>query len=79
MSLLKVENLKATLDDATVLDGLSFEIEEKGVYVILSKSSSQRTTLAKALAGIAELDGGKIFYKENELCGGKKVMPLKQK
>ena len=79
MSLVKVENINVIVDNKTVLDNLSFEIEEKGVYAILAKSALQRTTLAKALAGIAELDGGKIFYKDNELCGGKKGNAVKAK
>lgn len=67
MSILKTENLKITLDGAMAFEDISFEIGQKGIYAILGKSELARTTLAKALAGIVECDGGDIFYKDVRL------------
>ena len=38
MSLLKVENVSYRESETLLLDGLSFEINEKGIYAILSKN-----------------------------------------
>ena len=79
MSLLKVENLKATLDGNLLLKDVAFEIEEKGIYAILGKSEAERTALAKSLAGILKTDGGRILYKDNELSNSKKGNAIKAK
>ena len=79
MSILKAENLKVSVDDEVVLDGLSFEIDEKGIYVILSKSALETTTLARALAGIVAPDEGSISYKDIDLSDKKSGKALKSK
>ena len=79
MSILKTENLKVSVDNEAVLDGLSFEIEEKGIYVILSKSALEMTTLSKALTGIEELDEGSVFYKDISLSDKKNAKTIKSK
>lgn len=79
MSLLKVENLKITVDGASVIEDVSFEIEEKGIYVILGKNEFERTLLAKALAGVTALTGGSIFYKDIELSNKKQSKKLRTK
>ena len=79
MSILKTENLKIALNGKALLDGLSFEIDEKGIYAILAKTSDELTALANALAGVIELDGGSIFYKDNELTTKKSGRALKAK
>jgi ABC-2 type transport system ATP-binding protein len=77
--ILKAENLSASENGNLVLDGVSFEIEEKGIYVILSKSEDERNALSKALAGILKLDGGSILYKDIELSDKKEGRALKAK
>ena len=77
--ILKAENLSASENGNLVLDGVSFEIEEKGIYVILSKFADERNALSKALAGILKLDGGSILYKDTELSDKKEGRALKAK
>ena len=79
MSLLKVEKLRVSVDGVTVIQDVSFEIEEKGIYAILGKSEAERTALAKSLAGILKTDGGRILYKDNELSNSKKGNAIKAK
>ena len=77
--ILKAEDLRASENGKCVLDGVSFEIEEKGIYVILAKSAEERSALARALAGALTLDGGSIFYKDIELSDKKDGRALKAK
>ena len=79
MSLLKVEKLRVSVDGLTVIQDVSFEIEEKGIYAMLGKSEAERTALAKLLAGILKTDGGRILYKDNELSDSKKGNAVKAK
>ena len=79
MSLLKVDNLKMSAEEKNLLDGLSFEINEKGIYVILSRSSLELTALAKALAGVTVPEDGTVFYKDIELSNKKQGKKLRTK
>ena len=79
MSILKTENLKMSIDKEVVLDELSFEIDEKGIYVILSKSALETTTLARVLAGILTPDEGSVSYKDIDLSDKKNGKALKSK
>lgn len=72
MSLLNVENLKASVE-GIVLDGVSFEIDKKGIYAILGKSSEEKNMLARVLAGTVEASDGKIFYKDEEFVGENQI------
>ena len=79
MSILKIENLNVSADNEILLDGLSFEIDKKGIYAILAKSSELLTVLANVLSGVISPDGGSIFYKDIELTENKKGKELKSK
>ena len=67
MSLLTVNDIKASESGTILLDGLSFEISEKGIYAILAKNKKAKTLLARVLAGISELDSGEIIFKDTAL------------
>ena len=47
MSILSVKNLKVTDDGKNIVDDVSFDIDQKGIYAILGKSGSGKTELAK--------------------------------
>ena len=79
MSLLKVENISYRESETLLLDGLSFEINEKGIYAILSKNKKAKTALAKALSGVVTLSGGKIIFKDVELSQRKDGIAAKAK
>ena len=64
MSIYRVESLKVIHEKKMVLEDISFDIEEKGVYAILGKSAHARYILAKTLAGIIPIESGNIFYKD---------------
>lgn len=79
MSILKIENLNAFADNKILFDGLSFEIDEKGIYVILAKTSEELSTLANALGGVVKVDSGTISYKDIQLSNKRNGRELKSK
>ncbi|MCH4823849.1 ABC transporter ATP-binding protein [Gramella lutea] len=66
--ILSIQNLKKSYKsgskDLTVLEDISFEIEEKETFAIIGPSGSGKTTLLGLCAGLDQPDSGSI-----ELCG----------
>ncbi|CAL66914.1 ABC transporter ATP-binding protein [Christiangramia forsetii] len=66
--ILSIENLKKSYSsgskELTVLENISFDIEEKETFAIVGPSGSGKTTLLGLCAGLDQPDSGKI-----ELCG----------
>lgn len=66
--ILSIQNLKKSYKsgskDLTVLEDISFEIEEKETFAIVGPSGSGKTTLLGLCAGLDQPDSGTI-----ELCG----------
>lgn len=67
MSLIKAENIcKAYSEDFSLKD-ISFDICDKGIYGFLGKRGAGNTSLAKVLAGVSDIDSGRLLYKDVEL------------
>ncbi len=64
MSILEVRNITKKVGNDTVLDGVYFTVEEKGVYAILGKKYSGKTVLAEILAGCSFVDSGEVVYRD---------------
>ncbi len=49
------------------LDGVNFELPERGMVFLLGKSGSGKTTLLNVMSGLDTIDGGEIEYKGRNL------------
>lgn len=58
--ILECDNLTASYDGTSVLNGLSFSIDEGEYLCIMGENGSGKSTLVKCLLGIKPADGGKI-------------------
>jgi phospholipid/cholesterol/gamma-HCH transport system ATP-binding protein len=58
-----VEDLVVKYGDRTVLDGVSFEVRQGEVFVILGGSGSGKTTLLRNLVGLMRPASGRILIK----------------
>jgi phospholipid/cholesterol/gamma-HCH transport system ATP-binding protein len=57
-----VENLVVRYGDRTVLDGISFEVRQGEIFVILGGSGSGKTTLLRTLVGLKRPSAGRILF-----------------
>ena len=71
MKILKVKNLsvKSKEGKKLILDNVSFDIEEKSIYVLIGPNGSGKSTLAYALMGIPRFQvvSGQIIFKGKDI------------
>tara|TARA_Y100001970_G_scaffold233180_1_gene290552 strand:+ start:4132 stop:4845 length:714 start_codon:yes stop_codon:yes gene_type:complete len=64
-ALLKAENLTASYGQIEVLHGISFEVYDNEIAVILGANGAGKTTTIRALSGMVETTGTITFKKED--------------
>lgn len=67
--MLKIENLKAKVEDKDILKGLNLEVKAGEVHAIMGPNGSGKSTLANVLAGRDgyEVTEGSVTYKSLDL------------
>ncbi|MFT5640582.1 MAG: Fe-S cluster assembly ATP-binding protein [Cyclobacteriaceae bacterium] len=67
--MLKIENLKATIEDKQILKGINLEVKPGEVHAIMGPNGSGKSTLASVLAGREDyvINGGSITFQGNDL------------
>lgn len=56
--MLKIDNLRKSFGDTEVLKGISFELKEGEIGVVLGKSGAGKTTLLRCINGLESFDEG---------------------
>lgn len=59
--LIRIQNLKKSFKENTVIKGISFEVNKGEVVVILGRSGCGKSTLLRCLNGLEQIDSGEIF------------------
>jgi len=69
MSLLKIDNLSATVGGKKVLQGLTLELNAGEVHAIMGPNGSGKSTLSYVLAGRPgyEITGGSVYFEGRDL------------
>jgi branched-chain amino acid transport system ATP-binding protein len=67
MPLLELRDVRAGYGDATVLDGVSLEIGERGSLAVLGRNGVGKTTLLLAIMGYCALKKGAIFWQGRDI------------
>ena len=67
--MLKIENLKASVEGNQILKGISMEVKPGEVHAIMGPNGSGKSTLAGVLAGREEyeVDEGTVLFQRNNL------------
>ncbi len=76
---MKIEGLKKTYGDKTVLALPALEFERGRIYAVTGHNGSGKSTMAKLISGIEKADGELTFDGENLTKSGLKVCYLAQK
>ena len=66
MYILQIENLYKKYDKTEVINNVSFSIKEGEIYGLLGPNGAGKSTIIKLIAGIEQLDKGKIIFEEKE-------------
>jgi Fe-S cluster assembly ATP-binding protein len=69
MSLLKVENLQAKIEENQILKGLNLEVNPGEVHAIMGPNGSGKSTLASVIAGREdyEVNGGSVIFDGEDI------------
>ena len=66
--MLKISDLKVTVDGKAILNGLNLEVGPGEVHAIMGPNGSGKSSLANVIAGRDgyEVTGGSVSFMENE-------------
>lgn len=62
--MLKVTNVKKTIDNQTILEDISFTLQKGSITGLLGRNGAGKTTLLRTLVGILNPDEGTVTYNE---------------
>ncbi len=65
--IIELVGVKKTYDHRLILDIPSLKIEERKLHIIVGPNGSGKTTLLEILAGIENIDQGRIYYNNEEV------------
>jgi branched-chain amino acid transport system ATP-binding protein len=68
-SILSTQNLRKSFGNLKALDGVSLELGERKIGILIGPNGSGKTTLINVVTGIYPPDSGKTFFDGNDVTG----------
>lgn len=75
-SILQIKDLKKSFGQQAILKGLSLEVEQGEVVVILGSSGCGKSTLLRCINGLESIQGGDILLDGQSITGSQKDFHL---
>lgn len=67
--MLEIKDLRYSAEDKDILNGIDLTVEEGSFLAVTGPNGGGKTTLAKAIMGIAQPTGGKILFNGTDITG----------
>lgn len=78
--IIKIDNITKKYEDNVVLDGLSLDVHEGEVVVVVGPSGCGKSTLLRCINGLEPIQGGSISYRGQLIDGrSKSITAIRQK
>ena len=71
-SILQIKDLKKFFGDNQILKGISLDVKQGEVVVILGSSGCGKSTLLRCINGLETIQGGDILLDDKSITGSKK-------
>ena len=68
-SALSVTNVTKSFENLRALDGVSLEVAERRVSILIGPNGSGKTTLINVISGFYKPDSGKVFFQGKDTTG----------
>ena len=67
MALLRLEHVISNYGSINALRDISFEVNEGEIVTLIGANGAGKTTTMHTIAGLKELNGGKIFFQNEDI------------
>lgn len=67
--ILKVKDISKSFGGLKALDGVSLEVEEKTITILIGPNGSGKTTLINTIGGFYHPDSGAVSFRERDITG----------
>lgn len=69
MTLLSVQGMKTNIGQYSVLHGISFDVPEGGVFVLLGRNGAGKTTTLRSIMGLWQPSPGSVSFQGQDIAG----------
>lgn len=69
MSLLSIQNMDVSIGQYSVLHGVTFDVPEGGVFVLLGRNGAGKTTTLRAIMGLWEPSPRSVTFRGEQIAG----------
>ena len=68
-SILSVQDVRKSFGNLRALDGLSLDVAERKVSILIGPNGSGKTTLINVISGLYNPDSGKVLFQNEDVTG----------
>jgi branched-chain amino acid transport system ATP-binding protein len=69
MTMLSLRDMKTDIGQYSVLHGVSFDVPEGGVFVLLGRNGAGKTTTLRSIMGLWEPSPGSVVFQGRDIAG----------